>query len=490
MRNEPSRRSFLRRLAAGAASLGIHAALPRLARAAAAPRQQRIIVVGAGMAGLGAAFELAALGHDVTVLEARARPGGRVLTLRDPFPDGLYADAGAMQVYDSHARVRRYLALFGLEVDPIRPAAPGSVLHLLGRRVDVRPGQRVEWPYAMHEEERGLDSQALWARYVTPHLSAVHEADAQGALLARFGAYDRVTFSEFLREQGASPAAVAILNAGVVMGLGDGGDRHSALNMLREAAYRRLRRQSFTIRGGTDRLTGALAARLAGRIHYGVPVVRLEQDARGVRAIVTQGGAPRAFAGDRLVCAIPFTLLRRVEISPPLSTDKRRAIDQLRNTSVVRAFLQTRTRFWAGEGQSGSASLDRPPMLVFVRSVNQPGTRGLLDVYVPGEEARRLCALGEHERLASAAASVGTVFPRLAAEYEGGASKCWDDDEWARGAYAWFGPGEMTDLLPHVAGPEGRIHFAGDHTSSTPGWMEGALQSAERVVREVAAATD
>ena len=113
---------------------------------------------------------------------------------------------------------------------------------------------------------------------------------------------------------------------------------------------------------------------------------------------------------------------------------------------------------------------------------------GILGAYVAGAHARRLCAVGESERLRSVVADLAKLFPKIAEQYEGGATKCWDDDEWSRGAYAWFRPGQMTSLLPHVARAEGRVHFAGDHTSSTPGWMEGALQSAERVVREIAAA--
>ena len=61
-----------------------------------------------------------------------------------------------------------------------------------------------------------------------------------------------------------------------------------------------------------------------------------------------------------------------------------------------------------------------------------------------------------------------------------------DNELWSRGAYAWFRPGEMSSLLPHIASPEGRIHFAGDHTSPVPGWMNGALQSGNRAAREVA----
>ncbi|HEX8903220.1 MAG TPA: FAD-dependent oxidoreductase, partial [Longimicrobiaceae bacterium] len=78
--------------------------------------------------------------------------------------------------------------------------------------------------------------------------------------------------------------------------------------------------------------------------------------------------------------------------------------------------------------------------------------------------------------------------PRLARHFEHGTSYCWDADRWAIGDYAWFAPGEMRAFLPHLARPEGRIHFAGDHTSAWPGWMQGALDSGFRSAEEVHAA--
>src|SRR5215510_15526525 len=83
-----------------------------------ASNPKRVIIVGGGLAGLSAAYELTQAGHDVTVLEARTRPGGRVLTLRDPFPDGLYADAGATRIPNHHHFTLRYAELFGLTLDP------------------------------------------------------------------------------------------------------------------------------------------------------------------------------------------------------------------------------------------------------------------------------------------------------------------------------------------------------------------------------------
>jgi monoamine oxidase len=193
------------------------------------------------------------------------------------------------------------------------------------------------------------------------------------------------------------------------------------------------------------------------------------------------------FAADRVVVAVPFAVLRRVEFSPPLPRDTREAIEQLPNTSVVKVFVQTRTRFWIAEGQSGYASTDQAVSLVSERTINQAGTRGILEAYVVGPHARRLCGLSQDARLASVTSALATLYPGIAEQYEAGTSKCWDEDEWSRGAYAWFKPGQMARFLPVLGRTEGRIHFAGDHTSPTPGWMDGALHSAERVVKEIGA---
>ena len=448
-------------------------------------RAQRIIVIGAGMAGLSTAFELSALGHEVTVLEARTRPGGRVFTLRESFADGLYADAGAMQVYDSHIRVQKYITLFGLELDPIRATAPGSLMHLMGHRIATKAGDPPQWPFPLNDDEKTLTTGGLYAKYITPQLKAVHAADTQGRLLAQYGKYDQMTFADYLRGQGASPAAIKILNLGLPVGLGDGGEHHSALNLLREAAYRSIRTQSFTIRGGTDRLPKALASRLGDRVHYGSPVVRIEQEASGVRVIAMARGSSRTFSADRVICAVPYAVLRTVAFLPALSRDTRAAIEELPNTSVVKVFVQTRTRFWLAEGQSGGASTDLPLTLLSERTINQSGSRGILEAYVAGAAARRLCPLSQEERLRAVTTDLVKLFPAIADQYEAGTSKCWDEDEWSRGAYAWFRPGQMTRFLPTLGKAEGRIHFAGDHTSPMPGWMEGALHSAERVVKEV-----
>lgn len=492
MSNAIDRRSFLARATSAVATLAARpsivaawsAARPRPPRAA---RPQRILILGAGMAGLGAALELVEQGHDVTILEARTRPGGRVFTIREPFADGLYAEGGAMQVFETHARAQRYIKQFNLELDPIQPPRLNSVRYLKGKRIEAKPGEPIAWPFELNEAERKAASPN--ALYIVPQLQTINDAEHRNTLLEEFGRYDRQTLTEYLEAAGASPGAIAILKIGLAGGLGDGSDYVSALDLLREAAHRSLSHQSFTIRGGTDRLPKALASRLGARIHYGTPAIRIEQDANGVNVVASQGGGTRTFTADRLVCTIPFSVLRRIPVSPSFPAHKRAAIDGLLYTSVARTYVQTRTRFWLDDGISGSASTDLPVMGIYERTINQPGTRGILESYQAGATARHSTAMSDGERLAAALEGMAMVYPRIREQFEGGASKCWDADEWSRGAYTWFKPGQMTSLLPHIARAEGRIHFAGEHTSAQTGWMEGALESAERVVSEIAEAS-
>src|SRR5713101_1442624 len=132
---------------------------------------KRVIIVGAGLAGLSAAYELTQAGHDVTVLEARTRPGGRVYTLRDPFPEGLHAEAGATRVPDNHRFTIRYAELFGLTLDPFEPPNMPSVYYVRGQRIRVAPGQKVDWPYQLTAEERALGLDGMRQKYIWSMLS-------------------------------------------------------------------------------------------------------------------------------------------------------------------------------------------------------------------------------------------------------------------------------------------------------------------------------
>jgi monoamine oxidase len=446
---------------------------------------KKIIVIGAGLAGLSAAYELTQAGHEVTILEARARAGGRVYTLREPFSDGLHAEAGALSVFDTHHWTMKYIQLFNLTLDPFVPSKLSSLLYLRGQRIEVKSGQTIDYPLDLTADEKQLGRRGMWDKYVVPVLNEVGDYTAANWPPESLKKYDQMTFFEFVRKQGASLDAAFLLGLGGLGGLGDGVQSVSALVLLREAAHRAMMKQAYTIRGGTDMLPRAFAAKLSDKIHYGAPVVRIEQDARMAKVVYLQAGAPTTMIADSIICAVPFPVLKHLEISPRFSEEKHKAIEQLPYTSVARTFLQTRKRFWFDEGLTGGATTDLSNLMVTNGAANQEGTRGILEAYLAGPKARQVTAMKEGERLNTVLSLVEKVHPHLRQHFEVGVTKCWDEDQWARGAYAWYKPGQMISLLPHVARVEGRVHFAGEHASSLFGWMQGALESGNRAAREV-----
>ncbi|HMB51820.1 MAG TPA: FAD-dependent oxidoreductase, partial [Thermoanaerobaculia bacterium] len=434
-----------RQLLAGAAGAAAVWALDGFALPPAR-RPARVAVIGAGLAGLATAFELAVAGHEVTVFEARTKPGGRVRTLRAPFANGLYAEAAAMQIPESHDLSLHYARLFDLPLVALPAPGDTSLAHLGGERLVWPRGEEPHWPYPLSDEERRLGSAGLNERYWGRELAAAKASygEAEAAALGK-GSWpppelrplDAVTLADLWRRNGASEAAVEVLRVSPFDFLGDGVDTVGALAVLREAAHRRPEPR-YRVGGGFDRLPAAFAERLAGRIRYGSPIVALRQDAERVRVVAEGAAGSHEHEVDRCVVAIPVPLLREVEIDPPLPVPIREAVNGLRLTDVTRTYVQCRERPWEAEGLSGTAFTDLPVALVHHVTDGRPGPRAIVESYAAGERARRLGALAPAERLAEVTAQLERVLPGLAAVAEGGTAVVWADEPWARGAYAWF----------------------------------------------------
>jgi monoamine oxidase len=442
---------------------------------------KRVLVVGGGLAGLVAALELKRAGHSVTLLEATLRPGGRVRTLREPFSDSLHAEAGAGRIPSTHALTLEYVKRFGLRLKPYRPRAP-ELTWLGGVRQIKRPGHDVDLSRAgldLSAEDRALGLDGLYARYIAPHLREVAAGAPDNWPTAALAPLGEQTIGDFLRAHGASKGARQLLLAGF--------DDDSALDFLRDAVSHDVPTLHH-IAGGNDLLPQAMARSLAAEMNYGAPIERLEQDQREVRAIVNRGGERRVFSGERLICTVPFPALRAVEFSPAVSAGKQRAIDELVYGAVTRVYLQTRQRFWEKERVSGFVTTDQP-LEVWNATHDQPGTRGILLGYLYEALARKVAALPPEKRTGWFAEELAPIYPVLREQIEGGASFVWEEQPYQRGAFSMYTKGQFATLWPHAATPEGRIHFAGEHTSPWPGWMQGALYSGLRAAREVNDAT-
>ena len=180
---------------------------------------------------------------------------------------------------------------------------------------------------------------------------------------------------------------------------------------------------------------------------------------------------------------MPYSVLRNVELPANFSQRKVEIINKLGYAMVSRVYLQAKKRSWEEKGLNGFA-ITSGGIEIWQPTWNQPGPRGILMTYNRPGEAERILAMKPEERINSTLNNLGQWFPGLQENFERGASWCWAEDEWARGAWAFIG---LRDIVP-ASSAEGRIHFAGEHLSRWASWMQGALDSSERVVKEINAA--
>lgn len=487
--NRVTRRRFVERALTLSAGMLLLPSQYSAATDALSPRtrgpRKRVIVLGAGLAGLSAAHELMAAGHEVTLLEARSRAGGRVYTLRDPFPDGLYAEVGATRISDTHDWVHKYVSAFGLPLEDFRPSVGADVYHIRGRRLAMSDGKAMTWPLALTDEERRLGLAGMRAKYIRSTFDEIGNAGAPDAPPSALARFDSLSYTEFLQRQGASPDARLLLT------LGTGSNEHhatSALMRLRAAVWRGRTQRWTKIRGGNDQLPKAFAIALGDSIHYMTAALRIDQSPEGVRVVAVRNGTTETFDADYLVCTVPLPVLRRLDVRPAFPARVQRAIREYGYASTTKVFLQTRSRYWEREGLSGFAVTDRPSQEVWNISANQPGPRGLLVVYTTGRTIPRLVGPRDADRVAWAAREAEHLFPGMNRELENGVSYSWDEDRWAGAAFAQPRPGQLIEFATVLRQPVGRILFAGDHASAWPAWMQGALESGNHAARLIDAA--
>ncbi len=239
---------------------------------------KRVIVVGAGMAGLVAAFELARQGHDPLVLEARQRVGGRIYTLRN-FAPGLYAEAGAMRIPRVHDLTLAYCRLFGLRLRPFIMGNPNGLVYVGGERMTAAEAasdpDRLGFELAEHE--RGRTYSDLWLD-ATRDLREMVDRDPDAAWVEIVRQYDQYSLREFLVEKRFSEGAIEMYG---VMNFVESDMNNALIEELREDLGKAFEDMQEIV-GGMDLLPRAFFAQIPDRIRFGAEVHAIDQDADGV----------------------------------------------------------------------------------------------------------------------------------------------------------------------------------------------------------------
>jgi monoamine oxidase len=402
----------------------------------------RVVVAGAGFAGLLAAYRVARAGHEVVVLEARDRVGGRVwsqeLVRGDP---RTVIERGGEFVLDGYEVMRAVLADLGLEL--------------------------ADTTMSYYEREpRG--GAATTARDVARCAAAV----AGAAVSAPPGA----SLADVVAGWRSSPAALAAYVSRVVVTHGVGAETLAAAAVA-DVTGGFARRPSWRVAGGNQRVAAGLAGRLGSAVRLRSPVRAIEHDHEGVR-VLTVGGT---VTGDAVIVAVPMAVLRVLAFSPPLPDARREAWRRaglahnaklhvpLARRAPASAVQSVPERFWTWTATDASGQV-QPVVHAF--GGTEPGLAALAVAEGPARWASRVAALRPELSLDPGRALLTT----------------WNDDPWAGESYSAHTVEVAGGDDQLIAAPEGRVHFAGEHTAGAwAGLMEGALRSGARAADEILA---
>jgi len=444
-----------------------------------------VIVIGAGLSGLHAAATLEAVGLRVLVLEAQNRVGGRIHSMRQP---GGTAEAGGTYIGAGYARVIGAAERHGVElmdVTPILEFFREQDLALDGEIIRQR-----DWATHRANDFPTADKQHLpwnYHRVLTMRENPLREPSDW--LSPEHAALD-VSAHDWLRGLGLSERAIELAYG---LNVSFGRDAHdvSALLLLFRGAFSKAQRAlapseslGFTAREGVQRIPEAMAAALEGgvELEHAVTGIALEKD----RAVVACSNG-RRFSARHVIAAVPPPVLRAIEVEPKLPAAQAEAIATLPSQPLTQVYLAPRSRFWESDGYAASLFTDtRAGMLAAARNRNDPTEVTSLTAWITGDNAAALDRLPSKADAGRAViAAVETLRPSAKGQLELIGLHSWGADPFARGAWAYFRPGEVTRFAAVLGEPHGRLHFCGEHLATTSRGMEGAMESAEEAAAAI-----
>ena len=462
-----------------------------------ANKPSNIIVVGAGVAGLVSASLLKKAGHHVNILEGNDRIGGRVYTLRKPFTKDNYLDVGAMRIPKTHKLTYEYINKFNLTVNRFINSSPRDILYANGIRTTRAKYNAdpdiLQFPVEPHE--KGKTATDLFLSAVNPFLLLYKQGDDQQKKFMR-KKFDRYSMENFLRFNpiGPSLSPNAVRMVKVLLGI-EGFSELSFIDILTDIVNTVFNEEmEFNeITGGNDLLPRSFIPELEENILLNHKVHRIIQRPQSVTIQTRnqQTGKIESFKSDLVIMTVPYSVFQFIEVYPyrSFSFDKWKAIRELHYVASIKIGIEFKNRFWEKEGLDGANTIsDFPNRYTYTpsRTGEESGSGVLLASYSWEDNAMLWNSLSEDQQITQSLEDLAKIHgPKVFEEYLAGASFSWSQNQFSGGCFTLFKPNQITEFEEIIKKPEGRVHFAGEHTSDFHGWIEGAVESGVRAAFEV-----
>jgi monoamine oxidase len=450
-----SRRDFLKTASlagAGAALYGCGGA----ARAAV----HDVVVLGAGIAGLAAATDLARAGLDVVVVEARDRVGGRIQTLHQPAKHGI--EIGAQMVHGSRATTWPLIRALGIEARPMVDWTTWTML----------PGGRFRPPERVLQEKAREHLAEAYRQYRGDDISFKQFLDA-----GNFTSREQDAVAENALSWSAEADEVSLRAA-----------------TEDEAAWESYFDRNYQVVGGYDQIPTRLATDLGDRVRLSSPAQAIAWGGGRVAVRCERDGRPETIEARRAVVTLPIGILQSgtVAFDPALPPWKVRAIDALRMGRVVVVHFLFDRKFWREGGTNIPGWQARAGRISFWDPHPVGTGEPVLLGWITGTAAQELSDLGQEAGLDRALSWVEEALPAAAARkrVRWSSLRDWVGDPWSRGSYSFTlpgGGGQRAVLATPVAD---RLYFAGEATEAAPHYqtVHGAYNTGRRAAREILAA--
>jgi monoamine oxidase len=465
-------------------------AVGRFAPSAGGAVQPRIVVVGAGLAGLTCAYRLKQAGFPAEVHEAAGRVGGRCWTIRDTFQQGQIAEHGGELIDTGHRELRNLAKELKLNtVDLLAAEAMGTDE---GYFFDNAPYSHEQATTDFQAVKQKLAHDLSAASYPTlfdsytqrgyelDHMSVIDwiEESVPGGIGSRFGQLLDVAYNI---EYGAESSVQSALNLVYLLGYATGGP----LSVFGKSDER------YHIVDGNDQVPARLAAALASQITTGsvLTAISLTSGAR-LKVTFQEGSSTRTVTADKVVLALPFSLLRSVDYSGAgFSPVKRTAIQELAMGTNSKLHLQFKHRRWESLGLNGSTYSDTGYQSTWDVTRGQAGQAGILVDYTGGTIGASFGSGTVQQRAKKFLGQIEAALPGITAEWNGMATlDFWPSYPWTKGSYSYWQVGQYTKFSGAEGRKDGDCHFAGEHTSTDfQGYLNGAVESGERAASEIVA---
>ncbi len=442
-------------------------------------KKKTVTVIGAGLAGLAAAFELHRARWNVIVLEARARVGGRVFTVRN-FSKGLSAEGGGEFIEEKHTRMIALAKRFGLKLAPAATWRGGDKdwASFEGKSGPITDAS--VWGINLADEvDRAWEFLAGLSQFISDpkQPQRAHQADHLDSQSAR----------DWIESLDVHPFAKQYFVQHIRSEYTCEPERLSLLDLCRNAKmyyFETHRPPSLRVLGGNDQIPRALADALPDvRFNAAVDSIRLKPDGAAVSYL--QADSRVTIDSDFAILAIPLTTARSIDFNSSLPAEHQKLVNEISYGAVTKVMIEYRKRFWNERNWSGRLTTDAPIVMTWHATSHFEHERGILTAYTGGEPGAKLSALSDEERIETAVAEIEKHFPGSSKLIENVSTIAWLNEPFTRGSFMALAPGDVLEHWGTLFQPAGRLFFAGEHATPIQGFMEGAVESGQRAAREI-----